>query len=170
MKSSQVNMVENVKKFSSELFICWCKVIKFNIYFLGPGLSTPQWISSWNSGLRVRCFTPLEKCRTSLSSSLSFQLPIKSVEVGWECLQDEFHKLIEAAKKRKDHDDIFDQVKGAVVETAISKHVWEDKAAEVLKVIQLNTLEDRWERYGPWCQLSANKRTDQFNIMQQSFN
>ena len=72
-----------------------------------------------------------------------FQLPIKSVEVGWECLQDEFHKLIEAAKKRKDHDDIFDQLKGAVVESAISKHVWEDKAAEVLKVIQLNTLEDR---------------------------
>jgi len=71
------------------------------------------------------------------------QLPIKSVEVGWECLQDEFHKLIDAAKKRKDHDDIFDQLKGAVVESAISKHVWEDKAAEVLKVIQLNTLEDR---------------------------
>ena len=52
-------------------------------------------------------------------------------------------RQVEAAKKRKDHDDIFDQVKGAVVETAISKHVWEEKAAEVLKVIQLNTLEDR---------------------------
>ena len=89
------------------------------------------------------CFRPLEKYGSSLQLNLSFQLPIKSVEVGWECLQDEFHKLIEAAKKRKDHDDIFDQVKGAVVETAISKHVWEDKAAEVLKVIQLNTLEDR---------------------------
>ena len=96
----------------------------------------------WESGASQHS---LEKCWTSLSSNLSFQLPVKSVEVGWECLQDEFHKLIEAAKKRKDHDDIFDQVKGAVVETAISKHVWEDKAAEVLKVIQLNTLEDRWE-------------------------
>ena len=71
------------------------------------------------------------------------QLPVKSVEVGWECLQDEFHKLMDAAKKKKDHDDIFDQLKGAVVESAISKHVWEEKAAEVLKVIQLNTLEDR---------------------------
>ena len=71
------------------------------------------------------------------------QLPIKSVEVGWECLQEEFHKLMEAAKKRKDHDDIFDQLKAAVLESAISKHVWEDKAADVLKVIQLNTLEDR---------------------------
>jgi len=71
------------------------------------------------------------------------QLPIKSVEVGWECLQEEFHKLMEAAKIRKDHDDIFDGVKAAVVENAISKHMWEDKAAEVLRVIQLNTLEDR---------------------------
>ena len=50
---------------------------------------------------------------------------------------------MEAAKKRKDHDDIFDQLKAAVLESAISKHVWEDKAADVLKVIQLNTLEDR---------------------------
>lgn len=71
------------------------------------------------------------------------QLPIKSVEVGWECLQEEFHKLMEAAKKKKDHDDIFDQVKAAVVENAVSKHLWEDKAADVLRVIQLNTLEDR---------------------------
>ena len=71
------------------------------------------------------------------------QLPVKSVEVGWEGLQDEFHKLMDAAKKKKDHDDIFDQLKAAVVDNSVSKHVWEDKAAEVLKVIQLNTLEDR---------------------------
>lgn len=51
---------------------------------------------------------------------------------------------MEVAKKRKDHDDIFDQLKAAVIDTAVSKHVWEDKAAEVLKVIQLNTLEDRY--------------------------
>ena len=50
---------------------------------------------------------------------------------------------MEAAKKKKDHDDIFDGVKAAVVENAIAKHMWEDKAAEVLRVIQLNTLEDR---------------------------
>ena len=50
---------------------------------------------------------------------------------------------MEAAQKRKDHDDIYDQVKAAVVENALAKHQWEDKAAEVLRVIQLNTLEDR---------------------------
>ena len=53
---------------------------------------------------------------------------------------------MEVAKKRKDHDDIFDQLKAAVITTAVSNHVWEDKAAEVLRVIQLNTLEDRYGR------------------------
>lgn len=71
------------------------------------------------------------------------QLPIKSVEVGWETLQEEFHKLMERAKKGKEHDDIFDQLKAAVVETAMNRHMWEDKASEMLRVIQLNTLEDR---------------------------
>jgi len=71
------------------------------------------------------------------------QLPIKSVEVGWETLQEEFMKLMERAKKGKEHDDIFDQLKAAVVETAMNKHLWEDKASEMLRVIQLNTLEDR---------------------------
>merc|ERR550519_2426035 len=71
------------------------------------------------------------------------QLPIKSVEVGWETLKEEFLLLMERAKKGKEHDDIFDQLKAAVVETAMNKHLWEDKAAEMLRVIQLNTLEDR---------------------------
>merc|ERR1712223_1535820 len=71
------------------------------------------------------------------------QLPVKSVEVGWETLKEEFHKLMAKAKAGKDHDDIFDQLKAAVVETAMGRHLWEDKAAEMLRVIQLNTLEDR---------------------------
>ena len=39
------------------------------------------------------------------------------------------------AKAGKDHDDIFDNLKAAVVETAMAKHEWEDKAAEMLRVI-----------------------------------
>ena len=42
------------------------------------------------------------------------------------------------AKAGKDHDDIFDNLKAAVVETAMAKHEWEDKAAEMLRVIFLN--------------------------------
>ena len=33
-----------------------------------------------------------------------------SVQVGWETLKEEFHKLMAKAKASKDHDDIFDQV------------------------------------------------------------
>ena len=50
------------------------------------------------------------------------------------CTVQEFHKLMAKAKAGKDHDDIFDQLKAAVVETAMGRHLWEDKAAEMLRV------------------------------------
>ena len=43
------------------------------------------------------------------------------------------------AKAGKDHDDIFDQLKAAVVETAMGRHLWEDKAAEMLRVIKISS-------------------------------
>lgn len=70
-------------------------------------------------------------------------LPSKSVEVGWETLQKEFSDLMEKARKSQDHDDIFDNLKSAVVDEAIKRHSWEDKAMDVLRVIQINALEDR---------------------------
>ncbi|XP_069692141.1 dynamin-like GTPase OPA1, mitochondrial isoform X3 [Periplaneta americana] len=71
------------------------------------------------------------------------QLPQKSVESGWEGLQTEFQRFMERAKKRPEHDDIFDLLKTAVVDEAMRRHSWENKASEMLRVIQLNTLEDR---------------------------
>ncbi|KAH8404141.1 hypothetical protein KR215_010315, partial [Drosophila sulfurigaster] len=71
-------------------------------------------------------------------------LPAKSVEAGWEALQQEFISLMERAKKGHDHDGVFDQLKAAVVDEAIRRHSWEDKAIDMLRVIQLNTLEDRF--------------------------
>merc|ERR1719273_1695077 len=71
------------------------------------------------------------------------QLGLKCVEVGWETLQEEFLRLMNRSKKAKDHDDIFDNLKTAVVDEAMHKHMWEEKGAEMLRVIQLNTLEDR---------------------------
>lgn len=69
-------------------------------------------------------------------------LPIKSVEAGWETLQEQFSDLIEKSKKLPEHDDIFDNLKTAVLEESIKRHVWETKAIEVLRVIQINALED----------------------------
>jgi optic atrophy protein 1 len=71
------------------------------------------------------------------------QLPQKSVESGWEGLQTEFQRFIERAKTKPEHDDIFDNLKANVVDEALRRHSWEDKASDMLRVIQLNTLEDR---------------------------
>ncbi|XP_012523905.1 dynamin-like 120 kDa protein, mitochondrial isoform X8 [Monomorium pharaonis] len=71
------------------------------------------------------------------------QLPARSVESGWECLQQEFEKFMSQARLSPDHDDIFDNLKNAVVNEAMRRHSWEEKASEMLRVIQLNILEDR---------------------------
>nr|XP_022342606.1 dynamin-like 120 kDa protein, mitochondrial isoform X1 [Crassostrea virginica] len=70
-------------------------------------------------------------------------LPKKCVEVGWDTLHDEFLKIVEKDKKNKGHDEIFDQLKVAVIEASKNKHQWDSKAEDSLRVIQVNTLEDR---------------------------
>ncbi|XP_050306914.1 dynamin-like 120 kDa protein, mitochondrial isoform X2 [Anthonomus grandis grandis] len=70
-------------------------------------------------------------------------LPAQSVECGWESLKAEFEKFMQKAEHAPEHDDIFDQLKKAVVNEAMKRHKWEDKASDMLRVIQLNTLEDR---------------------------
>ena len=55
------------------------------------------------------------------------ELPQKSVEVGWEALQEEFRQFLDKAKNSKDHDDLFDNLKQAVVDEALARHTWEDK-------------------------------------------
>lgn len=56
-------------------------------------------------------------------------LPKRCVEVGWETLQDEFRKFMERARTSKDHDTIFDNLKACVVDEAMRRHIWEDKAS-----------------------------------------
>lgn len=70
-------------------------------------------------------------------------LPKKCIEVGWEALEHEFRHFMDRAKRSKDHDNIFDNLKSAVVDEAMRRHVWEGRAWDMLRVIQLNTLEDR---------------------------
>ncbi|XP_052082201.1 dynamin-like 120 kDa protein, mitochondrial isoform X2 [Mytilus californianus] len=70
-------------------------------------------------------------------------LPKRCVEVGWDTLHDEFQRIVEEDKKGKDHDEIFDQLKLAVVATSKAKHHWESKAEDSLRVMQKNTLDDK---------------------------
>lgn len=65
------------------------------------------------------------------------------MESGWQTLESEFLKFFDKAKSTTDHDDIFDRLKEAVVNEAMIRHTWESKASEMLRIIQLNTLEDR---------------------------
>eukprot|EP00058_Branchiostoma_floridae_P015786 XP_002601274.1 hypothetical protein BRAFLDRAFT_95052 [Branchiostoma floridae] len=71
------------------------------------------------------------------------QLPKKSVQVGWETLQEEFKCLMDRGRDAQNHDDIFDHLKEAVIKEATRKHRWQGEAANSLRVIQLNALEDR---------------------------
>jgi optic atrophy protein 1 len=94
-------------------------------------------------------------------------LPKKAVDVGWEGLQQEFHKLIEKSKAAKDHDDVFDSLKVSVCDEAMKRHLWEEKASEVLRVIQLNALEDRsipdkqqWDAAYAFLEASLKERLD----------
>ncbi|XP_067127629.1 dynamin-like GTPase OPA1, mitochondrial isoform X2 [Centruroides vittatus] len=70
-------------------------------------------------------------------------LPNKCVEVGWETLQEEFKKLMEKTSSSREHDNIFNPLKAAVVGDALKEHKWDNKAADMLRIIQLNALDDR---------------------------
>lgn len=70
-------------------------------------------------------------------------LPKTSVKVGWETLHDEFIKFLKRSKMAKGNDPIFEKLKETAVEEALEHHTWENKAKDVLRVIQLNALEDR---------------------------
>ncbi|XP_015376444.1 PREDICTED: dynamin-like 120 kDa protein, mitochondrial isoform X2 [Diuraphis noxia] len=75
------------------------------------------------------------------------QLPRKSINIGWVVLKDMFKTLFEENQnqnqKLQASDEILETLKIAVIDEALKRHSWEDKALEMLRVIQLNTLEDR---------------------------
>ena len=56
------------------------------------------------------------------------------LQVGWDALHEEFQKIVEKDKKRKDHDEIFDQLKLAVIAASKAKHQWESKAEDSLVI------------------------------------
>ncbi|XGW12609.1 hypothetical protein V3C99_013351 [Haemonchus contortus] len=72
------------------------------------------------------------------------ELPIKSVNCGWDTLREVFCKQVKhEGSSRSDQDPIFDPLKDAVIDEAMSSHQWDNKALDYLRVIQLNAMEDR---------------------------
>ncbi|ESO08202.1 hypothetical protein HELRODRAFT_75114 [Helobdella robusta] len=65
-------------------------------------------------------------------------LPSLSVQVGRATVQSEFRKLL--LPDKTDGDPIFNEIKS---EVSKEQHAWDKKAEESLRVIQMNTLEDR---------------------------
>jgi len=70
------------------------------------------------------------------------QLAQTSIEAGTEALQHEFTQFMEKSMKGKSSDNLFDPLKEAVVKEALERHKWETKGSDVLRMNQLNTLED----------------------------
>jgi len=73
-------------------------------------------------------------------------LPQRCVTTGWETLHDKFKALVDArraAAAGNGQDDIFDRLTEAVREASMARHSWDTKAEQSLRVMQVNTLEDR---------------------------
>ncbi|CAH2061717.1 unnamed protein product, partial [Iphiclides podalirius] len=68
------------------------------------------------------------------------ELPAQSVRAGREALRDEFAALMARAP---DADPVYEPLKRAAVEEALRRHCWEERAQDVLRVLQLNALQDR---------------------------
>lgn len=68
------------------------------------------------------------------------ELPTASIRAGREALREEFTELM---SRTQDSDPVYEPVKREAVEEALRRHQWEDRAQDVLRVLQLNALQDR---------------------------
>ncbi|GBM14638.1 Dynamin-like protein, mitochondrial [Araneus ventricosus] len=125
------------------------------------------YVQAWQSGNAGSFNTAVD---IKLKHWADEMLPKKTVDVGWQTLQEEFRVILEKSKSSKEHDDIFDNLKAAVVEDAVRHHSWEDKAVDMLRIIQLNALEDRavpdkqqWDSAIKFLESSLKDRLEQTN-------
>ncbi|CAK1549158.1 unnamed protein product [Leptosia nina] len=68
------------------------------------------------------------------------ELATLSIQAGRQALREEFSELM---SKSSDSDAIYDPVKKAAVDEALARHQWEERAQDVLRVLQVNALQDR---------------------------
>ncbi|CAH2235213.1 jg10465 [Pararge aegeria aegeria] len=93
------------------------------------------------------CFSPSDKFNTSVDIKLrewaDSELARQSIEAGREALREEFDELL---SRSADTDAVYEPVKKAAVEEALARHQWEERAQDVLRVLQVNALQDRCVR------------------------
>ncbi|KAL0810262.1 hypothetical protein ABMA28_010425 [Loxostege sticticalis] len=86
----------------------------------------------------------VDKFNTSVDIKLrewaETELPTQSIRAGREALKAEFSELMSRAGEA---DPIYEPLKREAVEEALRRHHWEDRAQDVLRVLQLNALQDR---------------------------
>ncbi|GBP29616.1 Dynamin-like 120 kDa protein, mitochondrial [Eumeta japonica] len=70
------------------------------------------------------------------------ELPGASVRAGRDALREGFLELLKS-RGENDTDPIYEPVKRVAVEEALKRHQWEERAQDVLRVLQLNALQDR---------------------------
>ncbi|CAF2070832.1 unnamed protein product [Rotaria magnacalcarata] len=71
------------------------------------------------------------------------ELPRQCVHIGHLVLLDEFQGLIERDQKSRSYDSITNDLKMHVVQACRSRHQWDAKALDSLRVIQAQALQDR---------------------------
>ncbi|CAF4352403.1 unnamed protein product, partial [Rotaria sp. Silwood2] len=71
------------------------------------------------------------------------ELPRQCVHIGHLVLLDEFQGLIEREQKKSSYDSITNDLKMHVVQACRSRHQWDSKALDSLRVIQSQALQDR---------------------------
>uniref|UniRef100_A0A0X3P078 Dynamin-like GTPase OPA1, mitochondrial n=1 Tax=Schistocephalus solidus TaxID=70667 RepID=A0A0X3P078_SCHSO len=70
------------------------------------------------------------------------ELPNACVEAGWEVLYEQLEQAVKSAERSPGYDHIFDRLKRDVIQQTRSRHQWDSKATNRLRVIQNTTLED----------------------------
>jgi optic atrophy protein 1 len=71
------------------------------------------------------------------------ELPRQCVHIGHLVLLDEFQGLVERDQKSRSYDPIANDLKMQVVQACRSRHQWDTKALDSLRVIQTQALQDR---------------------------
>ncbi|XP_063543531.1 dynamin-like 120 kDa protein, mitochondrial [Cydia strobilella] len=86
----------------------------------------------------------VDKFNTSVDIKLrewaEAELPVQSIQAGLEALREEFEEVM---AKGGEGDPVYDALRKEAVEQALMRHRWEDRAQDVLRVLQLNALQDR---------------------------